>query len=390
MFRKLLLLFSVLLSFKAIHPQDVTAHLMLSDSVKDCTEIQYAAMQLIPLYYQDGITDTAGRILDYWERKCGRDETIYRTRVLWAIDSGTFTKALINNETIGFLDTYQRFANDTSGFSLEEYYYYAEEFELLRWYKSFTDILVDRALQYTDLSAEERFFLLFYDQPADSLYLMIQEPVLDTTRLAEIYTQPVGGTLPASLFHYGFAGGLWKPYDKLSTLGMHPSLGIYGGLRNKRMIYNLGAHFRVFPASNSYEVVFEDSLYSTEEFLGINISLEAGRLFSWRSHELYIAGGPDLEMINALTIENDPDNTEDDESRILTAPSIHFGAGYRFYFGDNRYLGLSSRYNWHNFRNKGGTNLRGNAMSITLEYGFGANKWRSGRKTYLRERIPAN
>ncbi|MBK7030837.1 MAG: hypothetical protein IPH45_17225 [Bacteroidales bacterium] len=371
--------------------QNVEARWILSDSLTDCSELQYACMQLIPLYYQDGSIDTAYALLNYWEKKCGTDETIYRTKILWAIDAGTFNDSLISDQTIRHLDHYLWLYNDTLGESLDAYDYYVPEFELLKWYKSFTDSIVGRAQYYPDLSKEEVFFVKYYQHPSDSLLKLLETSDYKETQLFKVYDQPVYGSLSGPLIHYAAVGGAWIPYDKLSTLGSHPSLGGYIGASNKKMIYNLGLHFRIGSAANKYDVLYNDSLYSSDNFTGINISLEAGRqLINWRRHQFEILGGTDLEIINTLTLENDPDTDEDDESEYIYSPSIHLGAGYKYYLKNDRFIGLSSRYHFMNFKNKGGTNLRGNAISITLEYGMGTNPWLYKRETYLKQRISSN
>jgi hypothetical protein len=391
MIRKSLLFLSLIILSYVSYSQESNAQMILTDSLKSCNEIQYACMQLIPLYYQDGRVDTAEILLKYWENHCGTDETIYRTKVLWAIDSGSFSDTLIDEYTISYLDLYQWFRNDTTGNSLYSYYYYTSEFELLKWYQSFTDSIAKRASGYLDLSSEERFFVNFYLDPSDSSYQAIQLNELRNTKIAKIYNQPVGGELPEGLLHYGFSAGMWIPDDKLITLGMHPSIGVNAGMRYHRMIYNIGAAFRIGGSPNEYEVVYKDSLYTTDKFLGINFSLEAGRqVISWRRHELDILGGLDLEVMNVLTLKNDLNNADDNESKAITSPSMHLGAGYRYYLNNERYIGLSSRYHLLNFKNKGGTNLRGNALTITLEYGFGAVPWLNKKQTFLKQRLPAN
>lgn len=379
-----------ILLFIRSNAQESTAHSVLTDTVHDCAELQYAVMQLIPLYYQDGIIDTANLLLDFWENHCGTDETIYRTRILWAIDSGTFSDSLINDRTIGFMDTYLWLAHDTTGWSMQDYYYYTPEFELLKWYQSFTDTIAQRALTYEDLSNEERFFADFYLHPSDSLYALLKTSAYQDSKLTKIYTQPVGGVLPAELFNYGLNAGIWKPYDKLGTLGMHPSLGLRIGGSWNRTICNMGFQARLGRSKNDYNAMFEDSLYTTDEFFGLSLGIEAGRkLIDWRRHELDLLGGIDLEMIKVLSFGRDTDTDEDDDTRMISSPGLRVGAEYRYYLKNDQFLGIGSRYHFLNFRNKGGTNLRGNALSITLEYGFGSNAWLHNRNTYLKERLPA-
>jgi hypothetical protein len=382
-------IFIIIISYSS-YSQETNARMILSDSLSTCSEIQYAVMQLIPMYYQDGIIDTANLMLDYWEKHCGTDETIYRTRVLWAIDSGTFTDTLIDNSTIGYLDLYQWLAFDSSGQSIGSYAYYTPDFGLVKWYESFTDSIAKRATTYPDLSSEERFFVEFYLHPSDSMYSLISSSELKDSKLSGIYNKPVSGELTEWLYHIAANAGIWIPYDKLSTLGMHPSIGGYAGLRHNRMIYNLGLGFQVGSSANDFKVLYKDSVYTTNDFTGINISLEAGRqLINWHRHEFDLLTGLDLELMDVLNLKNDPDNKEDDETKFLKSPSIHLGAGYRYYMNNERYIGLSGRYHLMNIKNNGGTNLRGNALSITLEYGIGANHWLNKKDTFLKQRLPS-
>ncbi|NVO19410.1 MAG: hypothetical protein HXX13_06905 [Bacteroidetes bacterium] len=369
--------------------QETNVKMILSDSNSSCSEIQYACMQLIPLYYQDGIIDTASILLDFWEKHCGLDETIYRTKALWAIDAGTFTDTLVTNSMIGYLDLYQWLSQDTSGRCLKEYNYYTPEFELLKWYKTFTDSIASRALSYSDLSAEERFFATFYLHPADSLYEGLLKEPLSFTKLGKTYQQNVGGELSEWLQNWGETLGAWIPYDKLNTIGPHPSVGVFIAVRNKKMIYSGAASLRFFRSWNDFQVMYKDSLYTTHNFMGLNFMLETGRqLIDWRRHELDLLGGIDLELMDVLNLKNDPATADDNESKYLASPAIHFGLGYRYYTKSDHFFGISSRYHLMNFNNKQGSNLRGNALTINLEYGFGENRWLHEKNTYLNQRLP--
>jgi hypothetical protein len=389
--RRIILIAWILYTVSALSAQEITARMILADSLDDCSEIQYASMQLIPLYYQDGLFDSASMILNYWEKHCGRDETIYRTKMLWAIDSGTFTDSLPGEELIGYLDEYQWFASDTSGNSLELYYYYMPEFELLRWYKSFTDTIARRAIHYPDLSPTERFLLNFYIHPHDSTYRILEDDTYKGSRISTLYNQPADGEIQKLSVHYGFSGGIWIPDDKLATLGVHPSIGGFAGFGTRKMNYNLGLAFRVGKSPNEIKTVYLNSVYSTDEFTGINISLETARhILDWRRHQFDILSGLSLELIDVLTITSTNDDGEEVvDTRTLKSPSLHLGACYRYYTNKNHYLSVSGKYHFLDIRNKGGTNLRGNALSFTIECGFGRNRWLNSRNTFLKERLPA-
>ncbi|MBK7213076.1 MAG: hypothetical protein IPH88_07230 [Bacteroidales bacterium] len=371
--------------------QETSARMILSDSLGYCEDIQYAAMQLIPLYYQDGNMDTANRLLSYWERHCGRDETIYRTKVLWAIDNGKFTDSLISSETIGFLDTYQRLYGDTIGESISDYYYYTPDFGLLKWYQSFTDSIALRASGYSDLSAEEKFFVQFYLHPTDSNYSELESAKLKNSKLTELYKYPVSGITSTWITQYSIQGGAWIPDDKLAILGNHPSLGLVAGITNNKMSVNLDFALRVGKSANEYKTVYMDSMYNTTNFTGVHIGLEVGRkVLNWHRHELTLFGGPAFEMIEVLSLDDSTDEASGTETSSVRSPSLQLGASYRLFLNKARFIGIGGRYHLLNFKNTGGTNLRGNAFSFTVEYGFGNNHWLNNRNNYLNERLPKN
>lgn len=380
----------LLISFSfAGRSQETTARMILSDSLHYCEDIQYAVMQLIPLYYQDGNLDTANRLLNYWERHCGRDETIYRTRVLWAIDNGKFTDSLISDETIEYLDTYQWLYSDTAGESISAYLYYTPDFGLLKWYESFTDSIAVRASGYTDLSSEENFFVQFYLHPSDSSYSALEGLKLKDSKLSEIYNSPVSGITSKWLTQYSIQVGAWIPDDKLAILGNHPALGLVAGVTNNKMSVNLDFSLRVGKSPNEYKTVYMDSMYNTTTFTGIHIGMEVGRkILNWHRHELTLFGGPAFDMIEVLSLDNSTDEASGTETSSVRSPSLQLGANYRLFLNKAHFIGIGGRYHLLNFKNTGGTNLRGNAFSFTVEYGFGNNHWLNNRNNYLNERLP--
>ena len=56
----------------------------------------------------------------------------------------------------------------------------------------------------------------------------------------------------------------------------------------------------------------------------------------------------------------------------LSINSFNFNTGLRFnyFFNARGFIGLQSRYNFINYGNKGGTSLRGDAISIDLLFGI--------------------
>lgn len=373
--------------------QHTIAYKIFPDSLTDCRELQYQSMQLIPLYYTNRDFDTANAILNYWSANCQLDETIFRTSILFAIDAGTFSDSLFKNTDFTYyLDIYKELSEDTAGISLQKYpYYYVEEFQLLKWYKSFTDTIALRCSQYPDLSPEELFFVNYYLHPSDSGYMMLHEKAFDNTALKTSVTAPRYGELAAIQGHYSLGAGIWIPNQNLDTLGAHPYLGGQIGLRRNRYLADVALDLRVGASPHQYQVMIDGNAINTEQFFGISVRLDFGyEVFQIRRTDLIFGGGIGYENITAYYEANDPDDDTDDVSKNLHSFNINLGGSYRFYLKNDHYLALNGKYHRLNFRNKGGTDLKGNAVTFGLEYGLGTNRWLNNRNTILREKTGKN
>ncbi|HPT03173.1 MAG TPA: hypothetical protein PLJ84_11295 [Bacteroidales bacterium] len=373
----------------SVNGQNALIRKIFPDSAYNCRDLQYQSMQLIPLYYGNRDFDTANAILDYWAGQCSTDETIFRTRILFAIDNGTFSDSLFKNDGFTYyLDVYKELANDTSGSSLYYYpYYYVDEIELLKWYKTFTDSIAFRCLTYTDLSPEERFFATYYAYPSDSIYTLLFAKVYDSTALKKIASEPVYGKMENTQGHYSFSTGMWIPDQRLDTLGRHPYLGAQIGLKHNRYLADLVLDLRFGSSPNTYQVVIDGETWDTEKFFEMSWRLDFGyELFNIRRTEMLFLGGLGYDCINAVNETNDPDNEDDDVSKYLHSFNMNLGGSYRYYLNNNHYLAVTGKYHVLNFRNKGGTDLKGNALTLSLEYGFGMNRWLNDRNTILRKK----
>jgi hypothetical protein len=373
--------------------QNAIAYKIFPDSVTDCRELQYQSMQLIPLYYTDRDFDTAYALLNYWAENCQLDETIFRSRILFAIDAGTFSDSLfMNTDFTYFLDVYKELDRDTAGISLLKYpYYYVEEFSLLKWYKTFTDSIAVRCSKYSDLSPEEYFFVEYYLHPSDSGYIMLHGKPFNNTTLKTIVTSPKFGELAETQAHYALGAGMWIPYQHLDTLGMHPYFGGQIGFRKNRFLADLAIDLRVGASPNKYQVVIDGNLTDTQEFFEFSARMDFGyELIQWKNTELIFNGGIGYDNISAYYDAKDPNNEDDDISKHLHSFNLNLGGSYRIYLKNDHYLAITGRYHRLNFRNTGGTDLKGNAATFGLEYGFGTNSWVNNRNTILHDKTGIN
>lgn len=381
----LLLIFS-LISARG-NAQSAIIGKIFRDTVMDCREIQYACMQMIPLYYTDRQFDTAYALVDFWKRKCGMDETIFRTQVLFDIDKGSFSDSiLLKYDFIRFLDIYSILAHDT-GTNFIYYYpdYYVEEPELLLWYKMFTDTLARRCIRYPDLSPSEKFFTSYYTHPTDSLYLMIKGQEYTGSILEKRVNRPVHGDIPDVQFHYSLQAGIWIPDKNLKILGNHPSIGGQAGFRYGKYSGDLSLDFRFLRSPDDYQVKLDDSVTMTHRFSNLSFRLDAGyQIQQWRNTELIFTSGIGVEQLSAIYEMNDILNDEDDVTRDIYSLNINLGGSWRIYLRNNHYLAVTGRYHFLKFSNPGGTKLNGNALTLSMEYGLGMNQWLNERNTILR------
>lgn len=390
--RRLLICILFTIISLTVKSQDANAYRIFSDSLKDCRELQYQSMQLIPLYYENRNFDTAYALLNNWSGKCPLDETIFRSRVLFAIDNGTFSDTLYKNENFSyFLDVYKELANDSAGSSLYYYPDYVEEIELLTWYKTFTDTIAARCLTYSDLSPDERFFASYYMHPSDSVYLLLKGKEYGNSMIKKLVTAPLYGEVPKTQAHYSMSAGMWLPNQHLEMLGMHPFIGGQLGLKHERYLADLSLDLRFGESPKVYQVVVDGDLHDTQNFFELSARLDFGyEMFRLWNTELLFLGGIGYDHINAYYEANDPDDETDDVNKYLHSFNLNIGGSYRIYLRNSHYLAFTGKYHRLNFRNKGGTDLKGNAATLSLEYGLGMNRWINDRNTILREKIGSN
>ena len=72
-----------------------------------CQDILLNCSELIPKYLHQQKTDSLEMILDYWQRKCGLSEPLYRFKILYAIKTHRFSESMISEDTWQYLLRYR-------------------------------------------------------------------------------------------------------------------------------------------------------------------------------------------------------------------------------------------------------------------------------------------
>ncbi len=377
--KKYLLLLSLLSAIWFCRAQDADT----SDLY--CETSYFTYLKTIPSFYQIGNIDSIFGILNSWASDCGENEEIARTALLLSIETNTFSDHLFDNNIISYLYDYQRLAANPDGILQELFEDDTTAKQIVRNYLRFTKNLAQKLLTYTDLSSEERFLANFYADPSSALYNDLKLPAFDSTKLQQIYYQPVEGKSALTDFHASFSAGLWFPLQNLSLVGNHFTLGLQLGGKSKKFLYDFAIDFRVGASRDEFETKVSGVNVKANSFLETNFRLDFGyELLQYRRSELDLLGSAGVGVLLVYSDKGDLDDPDDDINKRLVSPVFGFGGSYRFYYAVHQYIALTGRYFVLGYSNKGATSLSGNAFSVTLEWGLGTNRWLYNRNTVLR------
>src|SRR5690348_124742 len=167
-----------------------------------------------------------------------------------------------------------------------------------------------------------------------------------------------------------FTAGAWLPSGNISVLGTHPTLGIITGGRSKNDEIDLTLNFKFIRTPQDYFVLRSDSLYASHHLLGGYIGLDCSHYFYHSTNfEAGLLGGIGYDGFDI----NDENNNDHhlDYLKPLGIGSLNLNTGFRmnYFFNPQLFLGITARYNHLNYKNKGGTNMSGNAFTIDIAIG---------------------
>jgi hypothetical protein len=171
--------------------------------------------------------------------------------------------------------------------------------------------------------------------------------------------------------NFAITAGAWMPQSDLSSLGVHPTLGLLAGVRNERNELDLNLAFRFVRTANDYVVWRSDSLYPRHYFFGGYIGLDYTRYFMmegrWEMGAVIGAGYDGFDI--AEQSEDDPGAS--DYLRPLSIETFNYNLGFRFNYlaGRNLVIGIVPKYNFLRYHNEGGSSMFGNAFSLELSFG---------------------
>lgn len=335
-----------------------------------CADVEYNCSFLIPDYYREGKTDSLDMVLDYWSKKCGENNVLFQTKTLLEIENGTFDDKDINRKLFDKLVVYRR----TNLYRLPGAKYYWSSYPYSYTgieYLFFLDSLANEIQNTSNLTTTEDFVIGIFN--GDKRLYDLETEKYAGTFLSHQYRRFADSIMRIPEFTFTFYSGIFIPTQSAGTLGPHGIIGFgLGGNFYKNSI-DLMLDFKFGAPSNSYEVLYNDSVISSDVYTGMYVGLEYGRTVLIKNKsEYYVSAGAGGERITAVY----RDDAINQEPKFLWSPIYSVGLGYRYRYNYQSSLSLQFRYQYLDFDNPSGTQLEGNAFTIRILWTWYSNGMR--------------
>lgn len=337
----------------------------------DCTEVPFWFTSLIPAYHLDNHTDSLDGLLTYWQELCGAPEPMVRSRIIYQIETNTFSDDWYPDHILNLLNDYKSLM--TSDEEQAYYYYYDYYIGEYLWinpgFNDFTINLASFLQRYDDLQPIEKFFLEFYANNFNSAMNRLEGGELAGTRLDTLYRAQQLNIKRAPKPYVGIFAGKWQPNGNLARLGNHPQIGLIIGSTKNRILTSFNFMVGFGNTPKEYSVVFEDQIYTTKNYLSVHAGFDLGiEMIRTGDVALLATTGIAFEGFDAFTIT-------EQETLGLTKPigsfNFNFGGEFRIYTYYSNFIGFQAKHHILSYRNRGGTDLSGNAVTFGVVLGFG-------------------
>ncbi len=338
-----------------------------------CAGLSFTATSLLPEYHRANQPDSIYDLLDYWQYHCGGPEPMVRFRILYQIETNTFSDDWYPDNILALINDYKELEINPE---LQGNYYYWDYFHrdylpINPHFNEYTKTLALELLKYTDLQPIEQFFLEYYANNFINSTKRFKDGSLSGTRIDSLYQQQRHNQTMAKRSYMGIYAGLWRPHGNLAILGKHPQIGFLIGSTKNRIVTNLNFNIGFGNTPNNYYVVVNNMLYTSRNFLSIHLGGDVGvEVIKTPDIALLLTTGIAYEGFDAFTVEQ---QEVDGMSKTIGSFNLNVGSELRIPTGFNSFLGLQVKYHLLNFRNRGrgATNLEGNAVTIGAVLGFG-------------------
>lgn len=345
--------------------------LLTAKQSEQCEQYVYNACMIIPDIYRRGQTDSVLQLLDFMESECGT-RYFADLRRLIEIDRGAFSGTLCGSETICFLFEACRFLQCVFSVGWTNRYQQSFARSLTPKYGEFIDSLSHSLLERTDSTTTAHYWLRFTTGDYSFLYRHLKAGDCPERCLQQAYDAKVSALLGErykSRVHVGVIGGVWTLQDGADALGPKGEAGVRAGVYNNRLGIDLVLLVRFLKAKRSFIVVDEPKADTGRSFSGGTVGLDITyEMIRHRRHTIGLLGGVGYDWLGHI-------KEEDRDRATSESLNLNLGCRYLLAYGGKRthYIGLDLRYHVLNYATGGGTDLSGNAVSLSLTWGWLVN-----------------
>ncbi len=194
------------------------------------------------------------------------------------------------------------------------------------------------------------------------------EKLCNTVFLQDLQATYYSSFSEAWEFNASISTGFWVPTGKNDILGAHPQLGFFMGGKRCRFEIGFSLLFRLLPAAHEYTVKYEGVLYDTTGYFGWYLGMDLGyEIFYRKGNGIFLLAGTGWDAFASEYIS-------EDERRVwINSFNLNSGVGYRYYYKEmetmSSYIEVDFKYNFVDYKNPGGTDLSGNAVSVCFIWG---------------------
>ena len=339
----------------------------LTKKVVYCNDIAINSSDLFIQYIKSNQFDSARIVVDFWEKNCDLSEPILRAKILLEIlsselNESTYDSTILEN-VINFITRldFSKLSNYR-----ENYEYYAPYFGFVPLNSDYDRSTKEIAQEIKNFDNDlELLYSLLYSEKIDEFYHKLQESEYENYTIRMNYDKQIHELKKLPDGHYDISIGAFIPTSKASLLGFHPTLGISGGLKFKKITYDFTMDMRFGSTRDKYQVIKSDTLitdYYFGAYFGFDISYD---ILRYKKSELLLLGGIGFDGF-------DTELTSSDNGAVVSVLSANLNGGlmYRWYYNNENYIGICYQYNFVNYNSDKIVNdLTGNFHSIALSFG---------------------
>lgn len=370
MYRIPLFILALLISFSLTAQQSVDN--IPGTKLPECPDISYTSSVFFTRLMQKQQYDSAQKVLEYWESKCGLREPVFRAKIMLAFATNKDIDTLIDQESLYLLKNYYRRAEMIKSRDFSEYDYRKSNYGYVpigQEIDSFSSIFFEA--EYEKQKKYTISFLLceYYGKNTDSLFSRIKSEEYQHTELAKEYNSVIKRRKEVMNGNYSLLTGVWVPTGDIELLGSHPMLGFQLGGKYKRFNVDITLYMKFLRAKNSYYATrtkSDSSVVYTDNFFGAYIGLDFSYdILKWKNNDIQFLGGIGWDGFDAI----DEDKSNDFDAEMVSSYNLNIGLGHRFYLSSSLYIGLQAKYNFVDYRLNRVIDFTGNPVTITFIIG---------------------